>query len=811
MGIRSAIKSVVNKVTGKKSVPQLGKVLVTPSEATTIKDKSNIQIVSGTPSSVLPSGSVSRGGSSGGEISSAGLPSVEEELKSVGITEPVVAISAGAKEKTIAQQLKTSSVKAISPYDYGLKEDYKKTGSTGWEATKASVKNIPSGLKQSFSEGIMNIDPLGGISYIIESFERTGKVKEEKEIIIPEIPWRGTKIEKGFLPLGMEGFKGTYGELAEKRKMEMGITQPEEFGFAELSSNIEKGISKELTPKYQEKIDTGELTLPEAQEKYKEEFIKRYEEEYKIKGTRLEQAYLRIPTNLNVRTGESFVKFVPSAVETGALVGASLTPAGAIVGSTYIFGRGFKSAVESPTMAGKALGVGTAGLGLAGFGASIKAIGRSITIGEIKESIPFNPSTFAKPSKSLRFELSSTRSLEYSPQVYKFGESSIVQKESLIGSFQREGNIVEIRGVGGVLVKAKDFWTGKPVNFAAGISFKGLGVSGEVAEEGLVGFTPSVISGKVSKEFQILSWGKTIRTDLYKGLEKPTEEVLLGAVSRKENNLIYSMSGELELPKSFEVIKGVSVKAQGFGFNVEDFGITRVIKRPSEKVNVFIGKEFKGISTKKRTPLSTTFGEGGLNLKPTQELKVPEIISTSGLKKGLFKPVKVETGTRLINIPKTRIKLIEGESLVSASLISSAQGLQLLQPQKNVLSPSQKYKQVVPIFSAASALGQRQEQKQRNFLVSSPAFASASKFRANVSPEFSGTFGGGLFIPLLGFAEGRGKGKLQLSTRGTKYKPSLRSIVFNIKSSKIPKSYYLGAGDITPRPIISASKKYRKN
>jgi len=845
MGIVSKSKSIISKivVTAKKIGPAIQQG-GTYGETTNVggKEVKPTGPTVTTTGTITPSKNVvttitkGGGGSSGTTGGGGGLLIPSGSIKEQGLKEPIYdsGLLIQPSEKTIAQQIKTAPPKTISPYNPNLKEDYKSTGLTGWEATKASIKNIPSGFKQSVSGLITEVSPSEGLNYIFSPFKRYGKPKEEKEIIIPEMPWRGTKIEKGFLPLGMEGFKGTYGELAEKRRIEYGIIEPtEEFGFIKLSSDIQKRYEEELTLKYQGKIAVGELTLEQAQKRYEKEFTKIYEKEYNLKSLELQQAYLRQPKDLHERTGAKISKYAPAVVETGALIGTSFkispsfTPIGASVVYGYIFGRGFKSTIESPTMAGKALGVGTMGLGLAGYGFTMKGLQRSITLGEIEEAIAFNPSGFAKPTKSLKFSLSPTESLEYTPQVYRFG-NAIVKKEVLIGSSYTKG-VSYIKGIGNVKVFTSEYMTGKPVNYLAKTSFKGIGVPVKVAEKGILkiptkdlfknlkvstefeGFQPSIVSGKVSKEWELLTYGKRTRANIFTGYARPIEKINIGAISRRENNLIYSMSGDLKFPPKIKIGDLTITKEGTFGFNVEDIGITKVIQKPSERINIFGGKGFEGISKgKKTTPFSATFNEGSLELKQT--IPSPSITSTSGLKEKLFKPVKVETKTSgLISISKTKVRLKENLGL--SSVVLSAQSLQILQPQKNILSPSQKYKQAaIPIssFSVASALGQEQGQRQGNLLAISPAFASASKFRANPSPEFTGIFGGGLFIPSLGFAERRGKRKFQLSTRKTAYKPSLRSMVFNIKAPKIPKSYYLGAGDITSRPIIISVKKKHK-
>jgi len=85
-------------------------------------------------------------------------------------------------------------------------------------------------------------------------------------------------------------------------------------------------------------------------------------------------------SGLKTRTGV----IAPTVAETGGLIAASATVAGATVVSGYLMGRGMKETVTAPTMGGKALGLATMGVGLYGVGMVTGTIAKQVDIATLE-------------------------------------------------------------------------------------------------------------------------------------------------------------------------------------------------------------------------------------------------------------------------------------------------------------------------------------------------------------------------------------------------------------------------------------------
>jgi len=654
---------------------------------------------------------------------------------------------------------------------------------SGWESTKQVVGRIPSGFKQTFT-GLVTFAPseaVGGIGYIFEPYKWSGEFKKDKPAFFgmeTSPSWRGTEIQEGFVPSGYQPTAGlTYGELAERKKIGMGLygKKAPEAGHYLLGETI----SKELAPKYQEKIDVGALTFEEATSQYEKEYEKIYEKESQI----LAQQYSQLPRDLYETTGAKFAKFVPAAVETGALIGASVTPVGAALASGYLVTRGFEQSVTAETKLGKGLGVATVGLGLTGFGLTMRGLGRSIAIGDIQEAIAAKPE-FLKPT---RYGLGEGKYLDVYSKTYQF-EGVTVTKGAMIVS-KPSGELSLIKGVSGAYAKTYEFGTGKPIYYGAGTSFEGTGVAGGIAKGG---WQPSLVSGKITPQFETLKIAKLGDPSHYKQVikyytEHPSEDILVGGIAKGGEKRILSFAGEVkDVTKTWKTPRGIVVQKGEFTFDVEQIALTKIIKAPSEKGYTFIGGGGRGSSKAFLDQLySQQFSGASLAEKATtQIIKQSSLTKTrgiSGIVTGARLSLGLKTGQKESSRIPSRIPSAILSRRLSRPILEEKVKTKFVPMSLTMIAtiPILKQRQVVsPILKTRVRLTSLQQPRLQPFVYPFPTASSITAFKFPF-PK----------VPIIPFFPsldiGRATGGRRLSGREFfRYAPSYAAWTWKIRGAK---------------------------
>jgi len=242
-----------------------------------------------------------------------------------------------AKEQTIGGQVDSSGpkvftspeIQAYNPEDRYTTTPYKRSK---WESTKAAF----GGLFRDIKTG-----DVGSPNKYIDEYKYSEGIKRDKVAYINPVfgtvvtdPVTG-KVETGEV---------TYGDIQRKVEERRNVDLFETSGtFETKASNINKG--------YQGKVDSGELTLEQAQKQSKKEFDvlnvgyaeeqkKIYEKEKDVPGV-----FERTGTTRRV------VGLIPDVAVTAASIGVgTVNPvAGASIGLAYFGGKGILQGVQKPT------------------------------------------------------------------------------------------------------------------------------------------------------------------------------------------------------------------------------------------------------------------------------------------------------------------------------------------------------------------------------------------------------------------------------------------------------------------------------
>ena len=233
---------------------------------------------------------------------------------------------------------------------------------------------------------------------IRDRFKLVGEQKGSKEVPVTTFyePKFGTILsdEPAYKKV-TRGKKGqTYAEQLEEKKKEFTQLSPDLAKYTKYDSQgaysqLSYDIQKELLPKYQGRVTKSNQKI------IQEQFEKEVEKEFEKRSRILQRYYRQQEGDLYSRpTGEAIAKYAPVAIETGALVGASVLggPVGQILASSYIYRRGFADTTKGSGMVRRGepggyitvgLGVGQMALGITGFSASQRALERSIMKDEL--------------------------------------------------------------------------------------------------------------------------------------------------------------------------------------------------------------------------------------------------------------------------------------------------------------------------------------------------------------------------------------------------------------------------------------------
>ena len=537
--------------------------------------------------------------------------------------------------------------------------------------------------------------------------------------------------------------------------------------------------------------------------------------EYKpFKGTKFEYAEMmegigyQPPEGIYERTGSRIQKYAPAVIETGALVGASFTPAGGAVVSGYIFGRGARQIVEAPTISGKALGVAGIGLGLYGMGATMSGLQRSITTGEISEAIAYKP----------QFKIGTRETLKggiikdlYSAK-YQVGGTKVIKNVEVYSKLIK-GKYFPMVGRGSVFARTSEYMTGKGITYMAGTKLEGFGIG---LGGGTGGWSPSIAGGRVSKQVEAIVRsgkgqiyvnerflplkGKPFLGKKVKFFKETQEPFLAGGVSKQQKDIILSYGGKVkEVTPAWKTPSGIKINGGGFKFPIEEISLLKVVKKTPDVG--FVQAYGRGSSQeffKQLYAPPTQAVAGKLIQAPSMDVLSSMRPSTSIL------PL-VSAGAKAV-APKTRLKTIIKPVAIDTTLPKQKevfmQTSDLVQRFKQVSLPKietiampkmKSLTRVIPITAQIPKQGLKQKQilKQMGITTTTPQPPSVSMIPTTPFIPFFP-----ISLPPLGAGGRLGKRRVKIR-RVVKYVPSYSAMIFKIFGKK-PKGVETG---LRVRPI----------
>jgi len=191
------------------------------------------------------------------------------------------------------------------------------------EAINAVLGNVKTAWK---NRGIKTVSAAD----ILEPIEHTGELKSEQ--IVEQI------IPTGTINQNNVTIKLTKEELARMYAQASNTTQYSSMTSEAAYYKLSEDIQNKLLPEYQEKLNTGNLTEQQANEQYKKAVAEEFNKQV---GSVSEYFAERERLGIGERTGKDIAEKIPGALETAGIIALSATgPAGAVVASSYIAGKG---------------------------------------------------------------------------------------------------------------------------------------------------------------------------------------------------------------------------------------------------------------------------------------------------------------------------------------------------------------------------------------------------------------------------------------------------------------------------------------
>ena len=625
--------------------------------------------------------------------------------------------------------------------------------------------------------------------------------------------------------------KTKYEMLGEEALLNPDVLIPADVRYLRAQESISKDLSIELS----NKITSGELSLPQAEEEFKTRFES---EASKIDVSKFKESSI---FSANVSKAGGYYFDVERGGELLATAGLSLTPSGALlVGTSFIsegvpnIGKGLLGSDLSLKERGKLLGAGSlqVGLGLAGGGFGIKLGERQadrLLVSELvgQEGVLSGKEIFRSGGGSL-FETTSIKSLgkearsqtDLLTPVFRNVKRDITKRNEfgIPVITEKGGEYFSIAGGRGT-TKTKIFSIekGEFIESTSSFGFSAPNIKQSEITRGLFG-DKTIISRVGEKGFTGDLFVIPKGSDIF-------SKAKFGGTSQKfkfgDQSLIGVKGGELKL----------------FSFSKKYSGGLKVIGDPKTRIKVrergFI-QPFKGIGEETssllftgegtKTPLSKTFQKETQQLTPVglappienvftqsySSFKPSSILPTGGA--GLKTTQKAETSQVNIRIPsfkESQVGRIQ-QSNISKSLSSNILS-NLLKSRSSSLNKlaslnalSQSSGQKSKLVSGLKQKSQ-QIQKQKSSGLFAPSFGTPSAFSS---------FGGGrsfkfpaFFIPSRPKTMWGGKKRVTRKRSPPPRTPSLFAIGRGIKSSSRGS---LETSGLTIRPIIFSKPRIRR-
>jgi len=606
--------------------------------------------------------------------------------------------------------------------------------------------------------------------------------------------------------------------LANQIYINQDLLKPTEQFVYETGINVNKGIISEYQPKinslgtsYQNKIDTGQLTLDQATTSYQSDFANLQTE-----------ANLKAQLNFNAKSGDiwkqemfksnfaqsqDFKYNIPKIVEIGGLIGGSIFAP--ISTGAYLFAAGFSSGTEQISKgnyAGAALGIGIGSLGL---NAALMGIGNQITKAQIQGITDKVKLSVTARTKEGEFMIdksifsSKTGSGEFfgtSTNIYKLQSGSTNQADVLGIS---KGNLI-----------TTDYNTGKTLLFGYGETSKGFA---SVSSGSFKGWTPSVssITSTAKSDYSLIgndNFARGIKLtgfegtgNMYLGGTGKTSTTIFGGITKPtgENTMI-SLSGKSNL--NYNLIptgNGLKVTSSNT-FKIENIGYIQKINT----AGITGSESSKGFTVIKMGGSGSQSSLGFGNLGQISKLSS---LGISGTKNGLTSLGLKATGYQSLKtgLAGSSINLFKTKS-VTSTIQKQSLSLAPISLTGNMFSGQGLINFNEPITKHHSGQFQIQPVILIQPLINQPVFYNPTPNSPNPFKPTPTGFGAYGFTMPNWVSGDLGIGTTGLSStrkRKYKYSPSLFATTFNIKSYKMPKNYMTGLG---VRPIITTKRHKRK-
>lgn len=570
--------------------------------------------------------------------------------------------------------------------------------------------------------------------------------------------------------------------------------------------------------KYQDRINAGEdysVVLKESQD-----FLSNLNTDASSRASAVYNKYPDVQ-GFTIRSGSGIKEGIKIGGETAGLIGLSLTgPAGAAAASAYIFGQGYKQTIEAPTLGGKAVGIATVGLGLAGFKSATNMIETSIVNAEINSladrPLQFKQIQIVNEDKStVLFEATQkqgqlTRTFVGKGDVFKEGQNMFILPK---------GDMA-IRTTG--QLSWNIFGPSKTMVFSQQTGNFGVkGISNQIGNFNIAAsksaYVPktstSIISGiDISKGIpgrfvtDVKLFGPPTKARTFT-ISKNTAPDIFG--NQRYASVATGMKGK-RLTRPAQM--GVTTVIEGKGFSgskyakeaFDDFNLGgKEIGTPTSRGKKMLGFSNDGASKEivvqsiKTDTLQSPLGGGlkfgkisrgisnQITMKQTLNLSPQNLLSSSYNSQSLAikqtqQPVPIQ-----MNVQGTQLKQ---ESFMRQSLVYPTQEL------------------IKSSFGSVSIQGENtaQEVIGSTKLINTPTFVSRiSPPPIKISPKFDIPFPFGL--PSFGFDEGKRPSRKYKGKRKYKYTPSYEAVIFGIKGKK-PKGLETGA---RIRPLTKDFKPFK--
>ena len=471
-----------------------------------------------------------------------------------------------------------------------------------------------------------------------ETFLITGTPYEGGKTILKPFFFSATNLIKNiennvtpsFLGVRVDKSKTYRNELKAKATKNPNLLIP----LGEMEYRLAENVSKQLSPKFQEKVNSNELSLTEARKEFGKELETNFKKSLKMKEPEFKEA-LEFQKEIGYvkNRKKNQVEFI-SGITTAFYLPSLVLGASAI-------GEGMPNLIGGETTTEKILAGANMVLGATFVGSGLIKAGNEVTKADI--GAVFDVKQEALIQKGIQFNLG--KDTFETAQIRSFkGESFGVRNIKTIG--KEINGKKKIYGEMGSIIVARDFFTQKPFILTEERLFTGK----PLQFEKINGVTPSLFDVTTKK----ISIGKLSSGSKNKIVFK-MENILGNKIERtptfgffkKKGNFILGSSGKIKkaegnfiFGKGFKMFKGVKIK-----FPEEVTSSTKII-------NFKGNKEEKGFKMFKPTKIKKTKIEGtsfiGLQKETVSTSITPSLMSSKMIKKpeeSFFKSSKITSSS----------------------------------------------------------------------------------------------------------------------------------------------------------------------